>query len=305
MVSLTIFDNIYDNKTHKRMDYTSFDEFAGVLYKLASDDKYPTKKEAPLISPATYEPNTTRANDNVVGWGGWAALDVDDFTGDIRTIERTYPDYKYVCYSTASSTKESPKFRLVFDLKYPVLKDDIKKFWYALNKEFLEVSDAQTKDLSRMYYIPNQYQDAFNFIFTHEGKQMDPIELMAKHPYVNRQEGFFNRLPDAIQKGLIEHRKNQLNNTNFKWTGYDDCPFVNRKQIDEYKSISDTGWYAKLYQIMVSTAGNAMSKGYPITAKEIEYLCRQLDADTGNWYAKRDIEKEAERAIEFVFRNNI
>ena len=31
MVSLTIFDNIYDNKTHKRMDYTSFDEFAGVL----------------------------------------------------------------------------------------------------------------------------------------------------------------------------------------------------------------------------------------------------------------------------------
>ena len=62
---------------------------------------------------------------------------------------------------------------------------------------------------------------------------------MAKHPYVNRQEGFFNRLPDAIQKGLIEHRKNQLNNTNFKWTGYDDCPFVNRKQIDEYKSISE------------------------------------------------------------------
>ena len=36
------------------------------------------------------------------------------------------------------------------------------------------------------------------------------------------------------------------------------------------------------------------TKGYPITAKEIEYLCRQLDADTGNWYAKRDIEKAPE-----------
>ncbi len=56
---------------------------------------------------------------------------------------------------------------------------------------------------------------------------------------------------------------------------------------------------------MVSTAGNAMSKGYPITSKEIEYLCRDLDNDTGNWYAKRDIGREAERAIEFVFRNNI
>ena len=135
--------------------------------------------------------------------------------------------------------------------------------------------------------------------------EMDPVELMSKHPYINRQEGFFNRLPDAIQKGLIEHRKSQLNNTNYTWTSYDDCPFVNRKQIVEYKTINSTGWYAKLYQIMVSTAGNAMSKGYPITAKEIEYLCRQLDADTGNWYLKRDIEKEAERAIEFVFRNNI
>ena len=69
------------------MDYSSFDEFSSVLYKLAGDDKYPTKKEAPLMSPATYEPGTTRANDNVVGWGGWAALDVDNFKGDIRTIE--------------------------------------------------------------------------------------------------------------------------------------------------------------------------------------------------------------------------
>ena len=60
-----------------------------------------------------------------------------------------------------------------------------------------------------------------------------------------------------------------------------------------------------MYQIMCTIAGNAMSKGYPITAKEVEYLCRELDGDTGNWYLKRDMYKEAERAIEFIFRNNI
>ena len=48
-----------------------------------------------------------------------------------------------------------------------------------------------------------------------------------------------------------------------------------------------------------------MSKGYPITSKEIEYIIRDLDANTGNWYAKRPINKEAERAIEFIFKNNI
>ena len=45
------------------------------------------------------------------------------------------------------------------------------------------------------------------------------------------------------------------------------------------------------------------NKGYPITAKEVAHICRTLDNDTGNWYLKRDMEKEADRAIEFVFRN--
>ena len=104
MVSLTIFDSIYDNKTNKRMDYNSFDEFEQVLYKLSESTKYPTKKDAPLISPATYIPDTTRGNDNVTGWGMWRALDIDDFEGDIEQIKKAYGKYRFVCYSTASST---------------------------------------------------------------------------------------------------------------------------------------------------------------------------------------------------------
>ena len=287
------------------MDYNSFDEFEAVLYKLSESTKYPTKKDAPLISPATYIPDTTRGNDNVVGWGMWCALDIDDFEGDIEDIKKTYGEYRFVCYSTASSTKDQPKFRLVFPLTKEVDKEKIKHFWFALNKEVGDVADAQTKDLSRMYYVPAKYKDAFNFIFSQEGKVMDPDYLMDKHPYVVPNENFFDRLPEAIKKGLIEHRKGKLNNTNITWTNYSDCPFVNQKQIDEYKTISGTGWYAKMYQIMCTIAGNAMNRGYPITAKEVEYLCRELDADTGNWYLKRDMYKEAERAIEFIFRNNI
>lgn len=305
MVSLTIFDSIYDNTTVKRMDYNSFDEFEAILFRLAKSKKYPTKKDAPLISPAIYLPDTTRANDNVVAWGGFGILDVDDFTGDLKDIEEKYSKYRYICYSTASSTVEAPKFRLVFPLTEQVDKEDIKHFWFALNKEIGDVADAQTKDLSRMYYVPAKYKDAFNFIFSQDGKVMDPDYLMDKHPYVVPNENFFDRLPEAIKKGLIEHRKGKLNNTNITWTNYTDCPFVNQKQIDEYKTISGTGWYAKMYQIMCTIAGNAMNRGYPITAKEVEYLCRELDADTGNWYLKRDMYKEAERAIEFIFRNNI
>ena len=156
-----------------------------------------------------------------------------------------------------------------------------------------------------MYYVPAQYKDSFNFIFSHDGEIMNPNTLMENHPYVKPNQTMFDRFPPAIQKALLERKRNELNNTNFSWTSYRDCPFVNKKQVDEYKGITGTGWYAKMYQIMLTTAGNAMSKGYPITAKEIEYICRDLDLDTGSWYQKRDLEKEAARAIDFVFKNNI
>ena len=287
------------------MDYESFDEFENILYRLSESTKYPTKKDAPLISPAVYIPDTTRANDNVLAWGGFGILDIDDYEGRMEDIEEKYSQYRYVCYSTASSTVENPKFRLVFPLTQSVGKDDIKHFWFALNKEIGDIADAQTKDLSRMYYIPAKYENSFNFIFSHDGEVMDPMSLMAKHPYVKPNQTMFDRFPPAIQEALLERKRNQLNNKNFTWTSYRDCPFVNQRQIEDYKGITGTGWYAKMYEIMLTTAGNAMSKGYPITSKEIEYLCRDLDNDTGNWYSKRDFEKEAERAIDFVFKNNI
>ena len=212
--------------------------------------------------------------------------------------------YKYICYSTASSKVSHPKFRLVFPLTSHVEADNIKHFWFALNKEIGDIADAQTKDLSRMYYIPNTYKDSFNFIFSHDGEIMDPNILMNTHKYVEQSKGMFDRFPPAIKEAIIKDRKSRLTNTDFTWTGYADCPFVNQKKVEEYKRTTSGGWYYGMYQIMVSIAGNATSRGYPITAKEIEFIVRDLDSETGNWYLKRPIEKEAERAIEFVFANN-
>ena len=305
MIALTIFDSIYDNSTSKRVDYKDFDQFEEILYKLATEKSFKQKKDAPLISPATYVEDSKRANANVVAWGGFGIVDVDDYVGDVEDIHKQYEDYRYVCYSTASSTKENPKFRLVFPLTKWVDSEQIKHFWYALNKEIGDIADVQTKDLSRMYYIPATYEGAYNFIFSHDGKVMDPEEVMEKNRYISTSDSFFDRLPPAIRDSLIKHRKSQLNNTNFSWSGYRDCPFVNQRQIEEYKQISGTGWYYKMYQIMVTIAGNATKRGYPITAQEISYICRDLDNDTGGWYGSRDLVKEADRAIEYIFKSNI
>lgn len=316
MYSLTLFDSVYDNKTHKRMDFSDWDKFEKLLYNVAQQPGYkPSKgeklakgvKASPLISPATYKDNTTRKNDNVVDWGGWCALDVDDhlFEGDLQNeLTTKFGKYTFVCYSTSSSTVDHPKFRLVFPTSVRVEAQRIRHFWHALNAEIGGVGDAQTKDLSRMYYVPGIYPGAHNFIFSNRGVPVDPFELMEKHKYVEKSAtSAFDRMPEAIKQAIMKERKTKLTNTDIKWSSYHDCPFVSKKAIDEYNSISSTGWYHKMYQIMVSIASSAIRRNYPITAKEIEILCRQIDMETGGWYKNRPLNQEASRALDFVMKN--
>tara|TARA_A100001011_G_C14309023_1_gene844592 strand:- start:785 stop:1696 length:912 start_codon:yes stop_codon:yes gene_type:complete len=303
MIKGTLFKSLYDVATDEAIDFNYFVDFEKVLYKLA-DIPRKDKTSAYLMSPASYISGTTRKNDNVTSWGGWCAVDVDDYEGDIDNY--SVGKYHYVCYSTASSTKENPKFRLVFPLTRQIQREEIKHFWFALNTELGEVGDIQTKDLSRMYYIPGKYANAFNFIFTREGDYIDPKILMDKHEYIEKGgDTFFDKLPKSMQEALINHTKNSLTNTDVTWTSYRDCPFFPKNLETEYKSITGTGWYYKMYQIMVALAGNAIKSKYPITAKEIAWLCRELDMDTGNWYEKRPLDKEAERALEYVMKNQL
>tara|TARA_B110000285_G_scaffold231620_1_gene300758 strand:+ start:107 stop:1048 length:942 start_codon:yes stop_codon:yes gene_type:complete len=307
-ISLTLFKSIYDNKTKKRVNYKDFKSFEKTLYQLAAKP-LAGKHDAMLMSPATYLPDTTRANANVVNWGGWCAIDVDDHesTGDLKNeLASRFGSLYYICYSTASSTKSLPKFRLVFPIIRPIEVSEIKQFWYSLNTKLGELGDRQTKDLSRMYYIPADYANAHNFIFTNVGDYINPDELMKEFPEANKPslENFFDRLPDEMQQAILTHRKSAMDNVNVHWTSYKNCPFFPRKLANEYRTITNTGWYHKMYQIMVATASNAVKQKYPITTSEVTALCRELDDETGGWYSKRPLEKESDRAIEYVYKNN-
>ena len=307
VISLTLFKSQYDNKTDKRMDFSSFDELEKLLYGLSKQPKK-GKKDAELFSPAVYEPDTTRANKNVTAWAGWCAVDIDDIEidGELNDFVRNMvPDWRFVCYSTASSTQAHPKFRLVFNLSRSIEQSEIRHFWFALNKRLGEIGDAQTKDLSRMYYIPANYAGADNFIFSGDGKSIDVDLILAQYPYVEKQRAgsFLDRLPPEMVDQVINHRKAKMQNTDVTWTGYHDCPFWPKKLAIEYATISETGWYHKMYQMMVAIAARAIKKEYPISAKQIAELCKQFDMEHGGWYENRPIETEADRALEYAYRN--
>lgn len=307
MYSMTIFKNRYDNKTHRRLDIDTWDQFTSFLKKL-SERPLEGKKDAELISPAVYKDGTTRANRNVLAWSGWAAIDVDDhvFEGDLENELRSrFGHWDYIAYSTASSTNVHPKYRLVFRLSRHVKSEEIKHFWFALNSELQSIGDKQTKDLSRMYYVPADYSGAFSFFFVNSGSDVGVDELIAKYPYEDKSaKNFIDRLPEAWREQIIEHRKAQLENTDITWTSYNDCPFWPKKLAAEYMTISSTGWYTKMYQIMIAIAGAAVKSKYPITPTQIAELCKQFDVDTGNWYENRPLETEANNALEYAYKNS-
>lgn len=306
--SLTIFNSIFDNKTHRKMTFPTWEKFEELLYMLSEQPGYKPKKGerkngSALITPAIYEKGTTRANANVISWAGWVALDVDEYEGSFDSAVEVFKGHRFVCYSSASSTKEKPKFRVILPLTQHIEASKIKHLWYALNKEFNSLGDPQTKDLSRMYYVPAKYPNSYQFIFTHNGPMIDPNELMSKHTYViDGPKNLASQLSPEIQRQLDEHVKSKLTNKNFVWTSWRNCPFVNKSLVSEYFTIGESGWYHKLYQIMMSISANAIRRKYPITTDEVVRLVMEIDAETGGWYKGRPLHLEASRAIEYALR---
>ena len=120
---LTIFKNQFDNKTHRTVAVKSWGEFVSLLEGLSKiKGEKGGRNSSALISPAVFKSGTTRSNANTLHWGGWCAVDVDDFMVDVplheikTNLKERFGQYNYIVYSTASSREEHLKFRIVFEM---------------------------------------------------------------------------------------------------------------------------------------------------------------------------------------------
>lgn len=315
--SLTIFKSIFDVNTTRRMNFSSWESFVELLSGLHKQPGYkPERGEfsdrtSPLISPAIYKKGTTRKNVNVTAWAGWAALDIDNFSDDnpFPDALKAFAEYDHVCYNSASSRNDNPKCRIILRLTEHVPANKIRHLWFALNREFNELGDPQTKDLSRLYYVPADYPGAYSFFHVHSGERiLDPNKLMRKHAdFIDQPiQSLSAVLPEELQKKLNDYRlSNSIDHdlvNKIHWTSYRNCPFVNQNAVARYMTLT-SDWYHELYKIMVSIASRALKRGYPINATQIAQLAREIDIDNGDFYGVRGLEGEGARALSYAVQN--
>lgn len=328
-ISFTLFNNMFDNKTHQVFTLKCFKDFERILKNLANQPGYKPKKgeyvvrSSKLITPAIFHEGTTRGNVNVKEFGGFIMLDIDEHSlgtsDDLRySLSSMYPDLHFLVYSTSSSTFDHPKFRMIIPLTRIVPAKDLHHLVFVTGKVFGELIDPQTKDIARMYFVPGQYKDAHNFLFVQDGyKYFDVDALFEEYPFTEEAQAsskssfvdilnptFKNRV---IARRQVDHAIKSINKI-VTWSTYLDCPFVNQDLINQYKAIAfqdGSGRYKMIYKIMTSIAALAIKNNYPITPDEIILLIRQLDQDTANLYKRRKLNIEANRAIAWAYQTNV
>jgi len=152
-LGVTLFDNMYQ-KVGLSFTLNHQHPLDWVLNGGYQDRPWKGKQKEMLWSPAVYKPLSTRKKANVVKVT-CMVYDIDD--GTPFEMHALFSDFYYYAHTTASSTPELPKWRLVLPLKKPVPGKEWGRAWEAGRRLFKERTGAEIdgacKDPSRMYFI--------------------------------------------------------------------------------------------------------------------------------------------------------
>lgn len=152
-LGVTLFNNRYE-KVGLSLTLNHQHPLDWVLNGGYVDRPWKGKDKEMLWSPAVYKPLSTRKKANVIKVT-CMVYDVDD--GTPFEMHALFSDYYYYAHTTASSTDDHPKWRLVLPLKKAVPGKEWGRAWEAGRRLFKERTgadiDGACKDPTRMYYI--------------------------------------------------------------------------------------------------------------------------------------------------------
>lgn len=125
-------------------------------------EENPVKQAGALWSPVEYDPGTTRGNRNV-RFIEALVVDMDGEAFDDARLD----GLEWFAYSTYSHSESDPHYHLVLPLAHKVPASLWRVVWAELHQRVGLIGDPQTKDVARIFYLPQHAPDtSFEF---HEG----------------------------------------------------------------------------------------------------------------------------------------
>ena len=150
-----------------------------------------SEKNGPALSFCTFE-NAHRKNDNardICALG----LDLDGLPkkDTFRTILDKLSPFEYVYYSSYSHdpTKSIYKYRVILPLDKPTNKQTFAWVWNALNALIGGWNDPQTKNASRIFYIPSAPKERLHLTESGSNRTGRFLSLVDLEPYRRKHAG--------------------------------------------------------------------------------------------------------------------
>ncbi len=273
------------------------------------DDALGVRASCPAICPAEYGEGERRRKVNVLRWHFFACdIDNDDpeamLSKDDAVALMQHWGLGYVIHSSTKSRPHQHRYRLIFKLSRPIEAEEYDRVWASINLKFANIFDVKTRDPSRLFFVPAKWEGSFWFFETGEGGGLDVDQVLVDHPVEIEVAKVYEALPapklvQAVGK-VAEIRAKLLGADT--WADVTDpfrSPFVTERMRSKYQTAIKGG---RFYSFMVSVAGSALGKGYPITAEELETLALAMDRSIGGGRRTNSLH-EARRALSYAVQH--
>lgn len=301
----SFFSNFFDNQAQPS-ECASWDEFVKIMYAMSKVEGYKPaagdyeSKSSPLISSGIYNPEIIkRCNNNILGWE-MIMLDIDAGVDDINDVTNHFSVFNYIIYSSPNCTADQLKLRVIIPLNEFAPFEVLNQIWHASEEWCNKLVDPQTKDKSRMMYVPAMYTNRgdkyTHFFLVNRGINLNWEGLVAKYPSPPEKDRFKVNNPLNKLKQKIYKSNNPLPSFDIQDPN---CPFVYGDMIKDYLLTMAGGHHRAIYVFMLKICGAAEKLGYPLSHDELVDMASQMDALDGGFYDTKKLADSAQDALEY------
>lgn len=261
----------------------SWSDFRDLLADAATIPRAASEKESWWwVSPMLpHEGATQRRNDDVEQMANWFGMDLDDGNFDIDRLTYRMIGATWLCYSTASSTPDAQRWRIMLLLDRPYDPVDHERLFRWFNHRFSGMLCASTKNVSRLFYLPAAWNSEPSIFHSSYGRAIQVDSILAVTP----------PQPQPVINGSL--------NGNLK-TAPDGTPVITGPMLAAACSAPEGG---RLFRLLCQAAKRFRLMGWTLDANVLARAGLDASQRFAAGKPRKDIMREAQRAIAWAERH--